>query len=169
MTTYIIGPVAFNKCNVKHLKSIFKRSFGESWKNAISDRKDKTFVVYKKNRIKPVAFCMIHDTPPYEFKCGSGVYMYNLCVDPEFRDNGIGTQLVNKVKEYFGNKNVNVHFHTKIDDTRAHQWMVKRGFYLHNEWKHLLESSTIGTKTVFKQTEYTHYDPVENLIYMEEA
>lgn len=161
----------------KAFKEIFKKSFrGKSWANAIPYVIDD--VIYAEKNGKIVGYCMLHDRPPYKFDDSQdGYYLYNLCVLPKERRKGIATALVKKACDEYKI----VHCHHNSYDTSGHKWFHDRGFLPQKMWRGEYMEFTYPLTAVsksmqidelykridkLKTTGHTHYDPVENIVYL---
>lgn len=155
---------SFNKKN--QIKHIFDKSFpGENWHSATPYIGDD--LIYMEDNGTIIAFCMVHEKPPYEFY-KPGFYMYNLCVLPEERNRGVGSMLVDHMKERYKI----LHLHHDINNSNE-QWLIKRGFAPGNtirlKYKEFTYPSNASDSNVEKTTNQPiseNYDNNGNFFYL---
>lgn len=150
------------------LRSIFESCFTEDWDTCVPYSDDATFVASQNGKI--VGFVMIHE-PPYKFPVKDhGMYFYNLCVLEKYRNEGVATALLEKIKSVY---NV-LHCHILTKDP-WHDWLKKQGFSSSGVWNRVYVEYTYPTDIVVEDTtevkkatellNMNYYDPYENIVY----
>jgi GNAT superfamily N-acetyltransferase len=143
----IFGPVEFNKLsktNKSNIKKTFKKSFKQaSWVESVPYLTDN--VIYVKNckdtdppvADKIVGFLMYHtdieQNKLFGFEHKEYPYIYNLCVQPQFRNNGMASAMIERMKE--AHDGLNLHHVASTGTQEAHDWFIKRGFIRGDVWR----------------------------------
>lgn len=141
---------------------LFKRCFTEKWKSSVIDIDDDVYAAFDNTKL--VGFCMTHPTTAKKMKFGPGVYMYNLCVDPEYRRNGVGSSIVNAVTSEYPL----CYSHIPMNDDDKSMFMNKAGWTRIGTQYHYYEYAKGYDLIEAPKKEYNlkHYDAVQNIIYL---
>jgi GNAT superfamily N-acetyltransferase len=143
----IFGPVQYcklSKTNKSNIRKTFKKSFrNTNWADASPYPTDNVIYVKNcKNTTPPVAdrivgFLMYHtdmeQNKSFGFEHNEYPYIYNLCVQPQFRNNGMATAMIERMKEL--HSGLNLHHIASSGAKKAHDWFTKRGFIRGDVWR----------------------------------
>ena len=167
---------AERKENLKKLyeevTKLFKESFNEELEANVIKNNINDLLVYNLYENKVSGICMIHSSPPYKFITSNdknGIYIYNFCVQPSLRNKGIGTEIMDFIKE---NHSI-IHCHVEAKNKKAIEWIEKQRFgnngkaygnYLEYTWPCILSPKHKAIQVT--EIISNNYDPKENVIYM---
>jgi ribosomal protein S18 acetylase RimI-like enzyme len=150
--------------NEETFKQIFKKCFTESWRASIPFPKD-PIIAALNSRGDVVGFCFVHNETPYTMKYGQGSFMYNLCVDPQYRKQGVASNIIKHVtREY-----PKCYSHSLVESN--HNMMTRNGWKRIGVWREKFIEYVFGVE-VEKEIEVPlelntkNYDPDENVIYL---
>lgn len=154
------------KKNEMEYKSVFKQCFPDvSWRASVpfasSEPRD---FIYAAVDDKVVGFCMVHHEPPEKMKQGSGSYMYNLCVSPANRCQGVGSAILRAVAQ--DHPVCYAHMEQNGD---SHAFMTGLGWQRVGQVRQFFEYALVPSVTVFQpvETACRQYDAVNNVIYID--
>ena len=143
--------------NNKLYKKLFEKCFDEKWESNIPFADDNIYTVISESG-SLVGFCFVHNSPPYNMG-ESGSFLYNLCVDTNYRNLGIATALIDSVL---------------LDHPKCYCHMLRDSKLMKN-WKKIgvwrdkfVEYATgfSEVKTQVDMISSDHYDAKENIIYL---
>jgi len=148
-------------------KQIFKMCFDDSWKTSIPFVRDPIFEAQDEAK-NVTGFCMVHSEPPYQMKYGPAPFLYNLCVDPKYRKQGVATSLLCFIAEKYGR----LYSHMLATDP-YHEFMTKNGWKRIGVWREKFVEYCYGFDVLDEFNEQhvdvirtPHYDPDENVVYL---
>lgn len=148
------------------MKTIFTRALSENWAKAVPFKEDIVYLARQGEKI--VGFCMIHEGPPQKsFKSldSKTPYLYNFCVDPGYQRKGVGTALLSSLPYD------TIALHMEMTNLH-HKWLLKRQWKPLGKWRekfveYVLSKTRVIAPAVITPALTQHYDPVENLIYLD--
>jgi GNAT superfamily N-acetyltransferase len=169
--------------NESEYKNIFKQCFPTvSWRASVpfanTTPRDSIYAALGQ-RGQVIGFCMVHYEPPQKMKQGPGAYMYNLCVAPDYRRQGAGSDILRAV----AHDHPRCYAHMdQTDDDRNHTFMTRLGWRRVGQVRQFFEYALIpkratpdvhglvaGEEPEFQPVEIParQYDAENNVIYID--
>jgi len=181
--TFTVAQRYLTRKNVGEYRAVFKKCFpSTSWKQSVPfpgrvsndgtlERGDPVYAALG-DRGQVVGFCMVHHEPPQKMKQGEGCYMYNLCVAPEARRLGAGSEILREVARHHPKCYAHM---DQSDDARNHTFMTRLGWVRVGAVRQYYEYALIPTSAAAppaKEFEAApvdprQYDAVNNVIYLD--
>lgn len=152
--------------NVTEYREIFKKCFPlTSWKQSVPFPQDPVYAALDEGQV--IGFCMVHSEPPQKMSQGAGAYMYNLCVTPEWRGQGVATAILRMVAMY----HPKCYSHMdQTDDARNYALMTRTGWTRVGATRQFYEYALLPEKVaeyVPLEVNPRQYDRENNVIYLD--
>lgn len=176
--SYVVAKTNLTRVNQPIFMKIWKTSFDTTalWKNNVPYPDDPIWYVSSGDCI--VGFCMVHEsTPPGVDVAGPGAYFYNLCVLPNFRNQGVATKIIETLKLEYPD-GIYCHQLTNSKTIPKPNWLLNHGWVFVGNWRTQLdtfywnsdvEARELASQIPEEQKSWPgsyHYDPVENVVYL---
>lgn len=150
--------ISVSKIQVKLLsakcKDIFTKSFGADFDTDNKFGSDIAYVATVNDNV--VGMALVHDEPPAPIygTIGDPVYVYSMCVDPDYRRKGVMTKILSSLETDF-TSGLTMHV--------THDWVSR---YLKNRsWVQHRSANGFTEFTFNCCVPLSNYDPTENVIY----
>jgi ribosomal protein S18 acetylase RimI-like enzyme len=156
---------ALTKKNEAEFRAIFRASFpNETWRVSVPHPAD-TIIAAQDDAGRIQGFCFVHSETPYAFALGPGAFMYNLCVAPAHRRQGIASAIIRRVTELYPQCYSQMYI-----DNNYHPLMKSLGWVRIGVWRNKTYEYAYGFPMAqeidITPTKSRLYDSEENVFYL---